>query len=271
VSLFQVCFFSAVLLSILILHVLAASSYQYRSTCGQSAEVIEGINDKIDKHIGPTTEVSRLPCAEGATWNEERVCLPDTRVSILQTIWEWIIEPHANMNAKIFCVASIAGAGKSTLAHSVAKQCYDHEVLGSCFFFDRETADRNTPRKLITTLARELSSLGPGIERQIALAIRREPTIVTSPSIQHQSRKLILEPLSRYPVKRPVAVVIDALDEGYDEELLKLLCKEIPKLPSCLRIFITTHSEKIYRHFFFKPHMSAIKHLIFTIIRTFPI
>ncbi|KAF9003240.1 hypothetical protein BDQ17DRAFT_489631 [Cyathus striatus] len=210
----------------------------------KTQKAIQGVNDKVDDHIVPTMALDKLPCADGASWNRDRVCLPETRVSILNTIWKWINTPDDSANAEIFSVADVVGAGKSTLAHSVAERCYDNKVLGSSFFFDRATADRNTPRKFITTLARALSTLSKDIAQQIALAIDGEPAIVTSPSIRHQFQKLILEPFSLHPVGWPVAVVIDALDEGYDDELLKLLCEEIPKLPSCFRIFITTRPEE---------------------------
>jgi len=37
--------------------------------------------------------------------------------------------------------------------------------------------------------------------------------------------------------------VIDAIDEGYDPELLNILCNEIPKLPGSFRIFLTSRPE----------------------------
>ncbi|KAF9003356.1 hypothetical protein BDQ17DRAFT_1356069 [Cyathus striatus] len=175
--------------------------------------------------------LNTLPYAEGAAWNPTRVCLPETRIPIQETIWQ----------AEVFCIADVAGSGKSALSHSVAKYCYEKTSLDRPSSSTRDSGSEY-PRKFITTLARDLSLLSKDIAEHM--------------SISHQFHKIILEPFSRYPIGRPFAVIIDALDEGYDNELLTLLCDEIPKLPPCFRIFLTTRPEEDIATLLFRaPHV----------------
>lgn len=166
-----------------------------------------------------------------------------TRRALLDDIWHWINLADTTQAAQILWLTSEAGAGKSAVAHTVAKHCYDQDLLGSSFFFDRETAGRNGPQKLFSTIARDLANLSVELAEQVSLAIERDQSITTAaPSRQFQ--KLILDLSRWYPTRRPVVIVIDALDEGYDIDLLQILQYEVPKLPGCFRIFITSRTDK---------------------------
>jgi hypothetical protein len=50
--------------------------------------------------------------------------------------------------------------------------------------------------------------------------------------------ELILGPSLRLPVDRSVVIIIDALDEGCDFEVLKILRDESPKLSGTFRILL---------------------------------
>ncbi|KDQ10771.1 hypothetical protein BOTBODRAFT_71924, partial [Botryobasidium botryosum FD-172 SS1] len=79
----------------------------------------------------------------------EQVCLPDTREALLEDIWQWIKRLGTSEGAKIFCLTGVAGAGKSAIAHTVARRCYEEGLLVSSFFFSRDVAERNNPQKLL--------------------------------------------------------------------------------------------------------------------------
>jgi len=82
---------------------------------------------------------------------------------LIDEIWQWIKSTDAkdkdnipnytdvNDTARIFFLTSVAGAGKSTIAHTVAQRCHEERLLVSSFFFDRNFTDR--PKRLFSTVA----------------------------------------------------------------------------------------------------------------------
>ncbi|KDQ10762.1 hypothetical protein BOTBODRAFT_75706, partial [Botryobasidium botryosum FD-172 SS1] len=79
----------------------------------------------------------------------EQGCLSDTREALLEEIWQWIKCSDTSDGAKIFCLTGVAGSGKSAIAHTVARRCHEEGLLASSFFFSRDVAERNNPRKLL--------------------------------------------------------------------------------------------------------------------------
>ena len=188
--------------------------------------------------IAQTATLDKLPYATGASWSSKEACLPNTREALLEDIWMWINTANVKGTASIFCLTSVAGAGKSAIAHTVAQRCHDKGVLASSFFFNREVTGRNDPKMLFSTIARDLAGRSKGLCEQISLAIESDRSLTTA-SISRQFRPLILAPYLRYLTGRPVVIIIDALDEGYNNKLLEILRDEISKLPGTFRIFLT--------------------------------
>ncbi|KDQ07232.1 hypothetical protein BOTBODRAFT_38985 [Botryobasidium botryosum FD-172 SS1] len=201
-------------------------------------ESIKLIGENVDR-VAQTTIIDKLPYAEGATWDPDRVCLSKTREALLEEIWQWIKCSDTSDGAKIFCLTGVAGSGKSAIAHTVAHRCYQEGLLASSFFFSRDVADRNNPRKLLSTMARDLSARDPRIREQISLAMESDQSLATAP-LSRQFEPLIQKPCLRYPSEQPMVSVIDGLDEGYSVDLLKLFRDGIPKLPPSFRLFITS-------------------------------
>jgi hypothetical protein len=186
--------------------------------------------------------LNALPCAAGASWDPKSICLPDTRSAPLEEIWEWI-HSDAETTTRIFWLSGVTGAGKSAIAHTVAKRCEEAGLLASSFFFQRDTAERNNPNKLFSTIARGLANFDTEMAKRISLAIEHDQTVTTAP-ISRQFEKLVYEPSLRYFGSKPVVIVIDALDESCDNiKLLEILRDDIPKLPIAFRIFVTSRAE----------------------------
>jgi hypothetical protein len=59
--------------------------------------------------------LSALPYAGGVSWDSSRVCLPGTRVEILDDIWTWANNIEHSSSAQIFWLTDVAGAGKSAI------------------------------------------------------------------------------------------------------------------------------------------------------------
>ena len=110
-------------------------------------------------------------------------------------------------------LADIAGSGKTAIAHSAAQYFHEMGVLASSFFFDREISGRNGPEKLFSTIALDLAGLSKDIAADIDQVLERDRSLASA-SLSRQFDELILKPFQRYPIDRPVVVVIDALDES---------------------------------------------------------
>ncbi|KAF8542372.1 hypothetical protein BDD12DRAFT_802967 [Trichophaea hybrida] len=88
-------------------------------------------------------DLSKLHCVDGAAfnsrlWEHESQCLPDTRVDLLQQIITWSKDPTG---ACIFWLNGIAGAGKSTIARTVARTWSIRNNLAGSFFFSKGRGD----------------------------------------------------------------------------------------------------------------------------------
>src|ERR1700722_8991041 len=118
-----------------------------------------------------------LPFAKGASWDLLSGCLPGTRAALLEDIWTWIESADDTKSAEIFLLSDLAGTGKSSIAHSVAKRCYDAGILASSFFFDRDVAERNRPQHLFTTVARDLAPLNHGFSERINLILENDRSL----------------------------------------------------------------------------------------------
>ena len=146
----------------------------------------------------------------------------------------------------------LAGTGKSSIAHEIARLFNNMHRLTSTFIFSRreqrEQCERRAPYHLFTTLAHDLASrypsfkiaLGNVIKDNIALRVgtRDYPTLFES---------LILEPLKDVHIVGPILVVIDALDESGDTTgkfgLHSFLAENLQRLPSNFRVIITSRPE----------------------------
>jgi AAA ATPase domain len=184
--------------------------------------------------------LDKLPYAGGASFDPKKVCLQNTRTAILETIWSWIKSTDVR-TAEIFLLTSVAGAGKTTISHTVAQRCKNEKMLWSTFFFDRNVSGRNDPRMLFSTIARNLADQDSTFGQRVADAVDGEKSLVGASTSVHFA-DLILESSRLLLRDRPVVIIIDALDECHDpnEHVLEILKDEVPKLPGTFRILLTS-------------------------------
>jgi NACHT domain len=174
-------------------------------------------------------------------------CLPGTRVDVVDFITAWVAHPSKDQN--ILWLHGLAGSGKSTLSTTVANLFRQTNRLGAFMFFNRNVSEQNNPGLVIQTLAYLLASYDDRIGDAISTVIK-ENTTISDDDIYLQFKKLLLEPLSSLEdlqLEGPIVVVLDALDEcGKPDErkpLLKILVKEFPRLPSFLRVIVTSRPD----------------------------
>ncbi|KAG9086938.1 hypothetical protein FRC07_012950, partial [Ceratobasidium sp. 392] len=183
--------------------------------------------------------LDKLPRIHGSSWDSSRTCLNNTRVDLIKRLLAWIDEPAKSGGAEIMLLTAVAGAGKTTVAHTIAYECHQKGQLGSSFFFDYETAGRNNPNVLFTTIASDLSTRRGRLARHIGFAIQEDSSLPTAP-LSRQFKELILKPCRKLPLDRKVVIVIDALDEAWSNDLLCILRDQLFKLPNCFRVLLTS-------------------------------
>ncbi|KAG8747099.1 POC1 centriolar protein A [Ceratobasidium sp. 428] len=198
--------------------------------------------------LGLNAAIDKLLRAPGASWDPDQACMENTRVQLVRRIHAWINSPAKSGGAEIMLLTAVAGAGKTTVAHTIARECHRNGQLGSSFFFDCEISGRNSPAALFATVAADLSRLDPRIAEHISGAIEEDNSLPTAP-VSRQFEELMLKPCKQYPTKRPIVLVVDALDEAWDtrgredkamNSLLKILRDRISELPDTLRILLTS-------------------------------
>ncbi|KAG8795975.1 POC1 centriolar protein A [Ceratobasidium sp. 428] len=222
-----------------------------------NGKTLLNISRKASLLIANTT-LDKLPRAQGASWDPSRGCMEDTRVELIEGILEWANGRGQLGPAQILLLTAVAGAGKSTVAHTIARICHENKHLGSSFFFDRETDGRNTPNLLFATIAADLSRLDANLSNCITAAIEDDRGLPSAP-LSRQFEELILEPCRKCPVTGTVVIVIDALDEAWDEGLLNLLGGSASRLPSNFRILLTSRMRPELAGLLCEAHVSGLE------------
>ena len=143
-------------------------------------------------------------------------------------------------------LSGLAGIGKSTVARTVASRADSLHFLGASFFFSRDEIDCRNAEKLFTTIAYQLC----GYDRRYAEAIgsvlqTKQGADAISQGPLEQLDALIIEPLReiiKLHHRRPIVIVIDALDECDDHDgpvvlaALKRLVQELPSIKVILTL-----------------------------------
>ncbi|KAF8544656.1 NACHT and WD40 domain protein [Trichophaea hybrida] len=198
-------------------------------------------------------DLSKLHCGDGAAfnsrlWEHESQCLPDTRVDLLQQIITWSKDPTG---ACIFWLNGIAGAGKSTIARTVARTWSDQNQLAGSFFFSKGRGDLGHAAKFFTSLAAQLTNTLPSIRPYIYKVIEEIPDIFQR-GLADQWKYLIFQPLTNYLKdvslqSKVFILVVDALDECEGDDDIKLILRLLAELKTLdairLRVFITSRPE----------------------------
>ncbi|KAJ7590180.1 hypothetical protein C8J56DRAFT_1139952 [Mycena floridula] len=160
---------------------------------------------------------------------EASVCAPETREEILAQLDQW-----ARGHGEPVCwISGPAGAGKSTIAHTVAQQCDKNHCLAFSYFFSRRYATRSNLSVFIPTFVYTLAkSTGiTSIEKKVDKALE------TNAGLFHQRLEdqlttiasIIIPILSARPPACPIVVVIDGLDE-YNQDEGKIHLEHLVKI-----------------------------------------
>ncbi|KAG8739112.1 POC1 centriolar protein A [Ceratobasidium sp. 414] len=206
------------------------------------------------------TQVSvldRLPYASQASWDQSKVCFPDTRRAFLDTVETWTYRQGGGSpsTAEVMAVSGVVGSGKSTIMHTLAQRCAAKGSLGSAFFFDKAVEGRNNITNLFTTLAVDLCAFDPALATQITASTSRDRGLSSATPLR-QFEELVFKPLATYKGDKPLVILIDAVDEGINVQdhkpsvLLEILRDRVPSLPPAVRVIITYRTHPTIDSFF---------------------
>ncbi|TDL23235.1 hypothetical protein BD410DRAFT_769114 [Rickenella mellea] len=190
----------------------------------------------------------KLPRVPGATFMHERACLAGTCTNLLKTISEWTMTSDS-----LYLLTAPAGAGKSTIAHTVASQARAKGILGGSFFLHRDFNNRRDAHMVVNSLAFQLAHFDLGIAKSIRSTLTRDPDLPLSSSLHNKLSDLIVNPVRNTSnVKGTILLVIDdldalvngnATDSNMRQSFLTCIASLESELPSTLKIFMTSRPE----------------------------
>ncbi|KAJ7588039.1 hypothetical protein C8J56DRAFT_64357 [Mycena floridula] len=192
----------------------------------------ETIVKQICETLGQDIVVASSPSGDNKTpFQKSKCCYPGTRQAILDDLLQWSQTEKPSDKAEIRLLADVVGSGKSTIAHTFARDCRHRKVLGASYFFDSKVSGQNDTSSVIKVIATNLAAFDEALGLQISLSKRKHPT----ENLPDEFRYYIVESLQKWTSQRRLIIVLDALDEVADNsEFLKVLRDQEPDIMSFL-------------------------------------
>ena len=165
--------------------------------------------------------------------------LPGTRQWLFDELSDWFT--NKDSNSRVMILTAGPGVGKSVFAAEVCKMYAGQ--LAACHFCQYNQSDYRNPRMIIESLASIMCDNVPGFKAKLNDQLKRSHCKET---LSDAFRVLINDPLHALENCGPMLLVIDALDEsevGGKSEFLELISDEFPKLPTWIKILITSRRE----------------------------
>ncbi|KAJ3555955.1 hypothetical protein NM688_g2293 [Phlebia brevispora] len=224
--------------------------------------LLSGVED-----IGIQLDLNMLLCIPGSSLgSHDKRCLSNTRTGILDEIYAWINmssvgDGESAASQPILLLTGDEGIGKSALAHTIADHFKNIHRLGASFTFNVDVDTKHCADGLFPHISRHLTELSPSIKKAIASEVHDHPSLCSSTDLEEQFQKLIQRPLQKWKGVGPVVIVIDGLNGGSDgvaprcevspcEKIASILVENAEKLPSDIRIVITSRPEPAILHIF---------------------
>ncbi|KIM86175.1 hypothetical protein PILCRDRAFT_5220 [Piloderma croceum F 1598] len=201
------------------------------------------LDDMRDMEQIKSLENIRGPDLEGVRCDKYAICLPATRKALLSEIMQWVTKPDGE---RTLWLHGVAGSGKSTVANTITSMFTEMGLLGASFRFNQHIE----PKYLFRNIAYQLAIFDSRYRERLLQAIRKHGTMA-SYSLREQSARFIIEPMNAIRFVGPVVIVIDGVDESGVEnerrEVLEAIAKELPNLPSFIRVLLTSRDERDIR------------------------
>ncbi|KAJ3771049.1 hypothetical protein FB446DRAFT_805239 [Lentinula raphanica] len=170
-------------------------------------------------------------------------CHEGTREAILSRLADWITD--MGRDTQLCWLHGSAGAGKSSVAQTIAERFEQEKKLAASFFFWRSDPTCNNIKRLIPTLAFQIAISIPALRPAITSVVENNFMILDA-SLETQFRELILRPFQNLGICKagiPLLVVLDGLDEctdGRDQERVLLTIANSLQSKSIPLLFLVT-------------------------------
>ncbi|CAE6465400.1 unnamed protein product [Rhizoctonia solani] len=196
------------------------------------------------------TRLETMKPAKLATYNSilstkinRHPCTGTTRKTTLNLLNQWADHP---MDPKVMWMGGMAGTGKTTIAYTLAKNLESRSQLAASFFCTRSDTDCNEAQRIIPTIAYQLARQLTVFQSELCQALDKDPDIsFRDPPTQFS--QLLQAPLRAIGTRMPnnLVVIIDALDECGDAEVVQSVLEQLFRLPADfpLKFFITSRPE----------------------------
>ncbi|PWY88083.1 hypothetical protein BO94DRAFT_442969, partial [Aspergillus sclerotioniger CBS 115572] len=203
---------------------------------------------------GSSQKVSTVYLAKNARYDSQKrekepFCSPGTRIDVLRDIDKWIEDENA---PAIFWLSGLAGAGKSTISRTVARDCAAESRLAANFCFSMGDGGANSADLFATTISHQLAGNMWNMKEHLA-SVRAGDQLLPCQGLLRQWETLVLEPLSRfYPgFWTSMLIVIDGLDSCQDDNDIRLIIRLLSKVHEAshgrMRILLTSRPESVIR------------------------
>ena len=134
--------------------------------------------------------LERLQFAKLDHYDESILCLEGTRTVLNQCIMDWC-QNIGNDEKRLMLLTAVAGAGKSSIAHTISKECTTRGILLSAFFF--KAGEQSYPTSLFSDMARSLAMKSIDHRNIIISTLESDPKLATA-SFTTQFKELVQEP-----------------------------------------------------------------------------
>lgn len=165
----------------------------------------------------------------------------------MRDIKQWALDPQSST---IFWLSGIAGTGKSTIAHTLAKEWEEQGLLGGTFFFSRSQANISSASLFCTTISMQLTRAIPPLVSNVQNVLERHPDIPRK-RLKEQWKHLVTEPLAKISKSAGMAsswiLIVDALDECESEKDAETIIELLAELSTirtiAIRVLLTSRPE----------------------------
>ncbi|KAE9403485.1 hypothetical protein BT96DRAFT_1080017 [Gymnopus androsaceus JB14] len=163
-------------------------------------------------------KLGTLKPVDGASVQQDEICLENTRVEIIDEISAWITSIGDGV-PQVFWLCGQAGTGKSAISHTIGQRFKTPSCLGAFFSFNRTYSAEHTPHKALHTLAHNLAYVDQAFQNALVKVLDKDVTIVGTFAIQVQWDNLIVQPAQSLAdnCNGPIVIIIDAFDECGDK------------------------------------------------------
>ena len=150
-------------------------------------------------------------------------------------------------------ITALPGVGKSVLAAVTCRNAKEKGMLGACHFIEHNNSQRNNPRFIIESIARQLCDSVKGLKEKLHERLSSLQDVgkkLDEMNLETLTSFLLEEPLSAMwclSKEKTFVIVIDALDEidiSTKEEFISVFLKKFSALPKWIKFVLTSRPTK---------------------------